>query len=153
MLDKEQLFTVLLKKLKSLIQYSFPVECTNCGRVYATLDQYLSQSEVLPQRRSRVTWFDHNDNSFTDIHRNYHCGSRLRVVINERRDKSESGIRKREIFDQRLKIFIAEGLETHCVRQELLKISHGEESEILKKNLNGAKLDEISHLLTQLSSC
>lgn len=133
MLDKEQLFAVLLKKLKSLIQYSFPVECTNCGRAYATLDQYLSQSKVLLQRRSRVTWFDHNDNSFTDIHRNCQCGSRLRVVINERRDKSESGIRKREIFDQLYKIFIAEGMETNCVRQELLKISHGEESEILKK--------------------
>ena len=128
MLDKEQLFTVLLKKLKSLIQYSFPVECTNCGHTYATLDQYLSQSEALSQKRSRVTWFDHNDNSFTDIHRNCHCGSRLRVVINERRDKSESGIRKRKIFDQLLKIFIAEGLETNCVRQELLKILRCEES-------------------------
>lgn len=112
------------------------------------MDQYLSQSETLSQKRSRVTWFDHNDNSFTDIHRNCHCGSRLRVVINECRDKSESGIRKKKIFDQLHKIFIAEGLETNCVRQELLKILRGEESILLKKYLRGTKIDEVSHLLS-----
>ena len=75
---------------------------------------------------------DDIDNTIVEVYRNCPCGSTLMDFFSDRRDISDSGLRRREKFAELLAYLIEKGWETQLARTELIKVLRGEKSELLK---------------------
>jgi len=86
---------------------AFPKTCNNCKRVYLTDIDFLLQTTPTPCLPSdvKVVMGAAEDDSqiFLEVFRNCACGSTLMDYFHCRRDLSENGIRKRDIFETILK--------------------------------------------------
>ncbi len=126
----------LLQNLYSGLQFmrasAFPKKCPSCERVYETAAVFLSQTESLRGKSGLKQSLDDDDKSLVELFRNCICGSTMMEECQDRRDTSELGIRRREKFGQMLELLKSSGMETAVARQELLKVMHGENSEVLK---------------------
>lgn len=119
--------------LQSLAESSFPKKCPNCGRVYANVEEYLSQTESVRNSKKPEQSTDDEENRGVDLFRDCVCGSTLLDAFNNRRDLSETGIRRREKFGCLLDKLNVAGFETDLARMKLLKLLRGKDSEMLKK--------------------
>ena len=53
--------------------------------------------------------------------------------FNDRRDVSEKGLKRRELFGKLLSMLIDKGVQSEIARNELLKVTRGETSQLLSK--------------------
>ena len=81
------------KKLKSHYKEVFPKKCKSCGAVYRNIEQYLQATERL--RKGDTIY----DEAGLQEYRNCPCGSTLVLWTADRRDNSEYGQARRELFD------------------------------------------------------
>lgn len=123
----------LFNGLKALSRSSFPKHCKSCGREYATEKEYVEQTEDVFGQSGLKKSYDDDDKPIVELFRNCVCGSTLMDCFNDRRDISEGGLKRRELFGKLLDILVSKGLEAGKARLELLKILRGDESDILKK--------------------
>ncbi len=85
----------------------FPKTCTVCGKVYSTCDEFLSKTSSL----DRGDLSQGPKNSVL-AYRNCDCGSTLTIKLEDLRDYSPEGIKRREEFRKRLKqVKETEGLD------------------------------------------
>lgn len=133
MLDEKQWLSDLYKGLQTLEELSFPKKCNKCGKIYVSLLDLVCQTIELTRSSGLILADDEENQSVIGLFRNCTCGTTLFVFCKNRRDVSEQGIRRRETFDQLLKMFEAAGVDALVARQELLKILRGEESELLRQ--------------------
>jgi len=121
------------KRLRSLIENSFPKRCANCGRVFENLEQYFRETRSLNRPGNPGQSYDDDGTPFVVVSRNCPCGSTLMEIFDDRRGQTEEGGRKRMEFNELLGLLMASGLEEDVVRTELRKAMRGEGSDILKR--------------------
>jgi hypothetical protein len=122
----------IFKGLKALSESSFPKKCGNCGRMFETCEQYLKETEKVGKSGMKES-IDDEDKPILEVYRNCICGSTLMDFFSDRRDLSEKGIRRRELFQKILDFLAQQGIPTHVGREELLKFMKSGESELLAK--------------------
>ena len=75
---------------------------------------------------------DDNDQPIIKLYRNCSCGSTLMNFFSDRRENSERGNRRREVFERLLLQLQQKGFTRAAGILEILKSLKGEESELLK---------------------
>ena len=123
----------IFKGLKTLSESSFPKKCGNCGRLFETSQQYLKETEKVGSDSGLKASYDDDDTPILEVYRNCICGSTLMDFFSDRRDLSEKGLRRREIFQKILNFLVEQGVPAQVGREELLKFMKSGESEVLAK--------------------
>jgi hypothetical protein len=113
--------------LQVLAAAAFPKHCNFCGRVYATADEFMLQTQSI---RKTITGlkqgFDDNNIAIVEAYRNCLCGSTLMDFFSDRREISEAGQHRRQLFDKLLPHLQQEkGLDKAAARSYLLGILAG----------------------------
>ena len=123
--------------LQALAASSFPKKCNNCGRVYHTVESFITETERINNSVSGLTSSTDEDGSkVVELFRNCVCGSTLMDAFNDRRDLSEKGEQRRNNFDRLLNMVQTNyNIDKSTAREELLKIMRGERSDIIKNIL------------------
>lgn len=94
-LDKMSLFTKsITETLESLYSEKFPKKCNTCGRMYNTREDFIAQTQDTI-KHGVVFWEEFGK---LQEYRNCVCGSTLLVATDDRRDNTEFGIARRELF-------------------------------------------------------
>jgi hypothetical protein len=123
----------LFRGLRALAESAFPKRCVSCGRTYETAAQFLAETQALvPGRTGLKQSVDDDGHDLVEVYRNCVCGSTLMEFFSDRRDTSEAGLRRRERFGELLDYLVRSGVERAVARQELLKVVHGGNSELLR---------------------
>lgn len=89
-------------KLKKLYKSKFPKKCNTCKRVYESREDYIAATAEIGQAKSLVY-----DRFGLQEYRNCVCGSTLMILTDDRRDVSEFGIARRQLFDGCLEKLLA----------------------------------------------
>ncbi len=124
--DKE-----LFDGLQALSDSAFPKKCGNCGREYRSPDEFLTRSQAIPGRSGLKESLDEDDTTIVEVFRNCECGSTLLDFFENRRDSSEKGNRRREVFGKMLALLQEKGLSVEEARGELKGVMNGKPSERL----------------------
>lgn len=123
----------LFDGLKALAESAFPKRCNSCGHHFETAEQFLLETQRVRANISGLKQsYDDNDASIVEVYRNCSCGSTLMDFFSDRRDISEQGLKRREIFGQLLDELVSKGWEKDLARSELLKFMRGEENTLLE---------------------
>ncbi|MFP4475170.1 MAG: hypothetical protein ACLFOY_06385 [Desulfatibacillaceae bacterium] len=117
--------------LTELVEDAFPRECSNCGRLYKSAEEFIEQTEAIRGRSGLTEYPGQEGKSAIYLFRNCVCGSTLMELFRDRRDLSLRGQKVREKFAQLMEILGAFGLDLDEARAELLKLLSGEESQVL----------------------
>jgi hypothetical protein len=126
--DDETLFA----NLRSLVESTFPKRCGNCGRNYSTAAEFfVATSALSPDRSGLKQTHDEDGKPIVELFRNCVCGSTLMGDFHNRRDLSEAGSKRRQRFDELLRLVQERGIEGAVARQELLKLMRGQKSELI----------------------
>lgn len=119
--------------LKALSHADFPKHCACCGRIYQTEEDYFHQTMAIGTTRTGLKCAQDDDESLLlELYRNCVCGSTLLAFFSDRRDPSAAGQRRRHLFDELLDYLLQTGVEANTARSELLRVIHGERSEVLE---------------------
>lgn len=118
--------------LSALFESSFPKKCSVCGKVYKNSDQFLSETQNMPNGRSSLKEaIEDNGTAIVEVFRNCACGSTLMDEFNSRRDNSSRGKKRRQQFDKLLKILQQQGIATEISRREIINFINGQHSDII----------------------
>ena len=132
----------LFKGLKSLSDNSFPKSCGNCGRNFETIEQYLKETNSLESSSGLKASFDDDEQPILEVYRNCICGSTLMDFFSDRRDLTERGRKRREIFQRVLKFLKQKGVSHDEGREAILAFMRSGESELLARfGINGKIYD------------
>ena len=122
----------LFDGLQALSDSAFPKECASCGRVYHSPRDFVTQSESIGGRSGLKHGYDEDDQPVVELFRNCVCGSTLMDFFSDRRDRSATGLKRREVFGKMLDHLQSRGMDNETARQELLRLMRGESSEKLE---------------------
>ncbi|MBI4998501.1 MAG: oxidoreductase [Rhodocyclales bacterium] len=126
--DDETLFA----NLQSLVESTFPKRCRNCGRNYATAAEFCAATSALsPDRSGLKQTYDEDGKPIVELFRNCVCGSTLMGDFHNRRDLSPAGAKRRQRFDDLLRLIQERGVDSAIARRELLKLMRGQKSELI----------------------
>jgi hypothetical protein len=126
----------LLDGLRELSKTAFPRKCSSCGRVYASLEDFINETRQLEGRSGLIENLgcpEEGDEPIVELYRNCVCGSTLMEFFSNRRDSSEIGQRRRKIFGQLLNLLIDKGVSAEDARKELLLLFQFKKSQLLEK--------------------
>jgi len=119
--------------LRALLESSFPKHCGNCGRVYESVEQFLAETEDMPDGRSSLKSALEDDGSeIVEVFRNCACGSTLMDEFNSRRDDSDQGKKRRAEFDNMLEALRRHKLPDSVARTEILNFLKGRPSHLIE---------------------
>jgi hypothetical protein len=133
MSTKDDLIADFYDGLTEIAKDAFPRECSNCGRIFQTIGDFITQTQTIRGHSGLTEYSDRGGRTAIYLFRNCVCGSTLMEMFRDRRDPTERGARVREKFAQLLEILAAFGLDVQESRRELLRVLHGDESEILNQ--------------------
>lgn len=118
--------------LRELAESAFPKQCRNCGRTYQTAAEFVAATQPIKADKSGLKQsIDDDGRAIVELFRNCVCGSTLMDSFNDRRDLSEAGLRRRQRFGELLEYLKGQGLPHLTARDELLKVTRGQPSELL----------------------
>ena len=121
---QEQLF---FEGLRALAEAAFPKHCACCGRVFATADEFLQQTQAMRQNVSGLKQsFDDNNVAIVEVYRNCLCGSTLMDFFSNRRDTSEASLQRRQLFEQLFPLLQEKGMDRGAARAYLLQVVRGQ---------------------------
>ena len=124
----------LFAGLRELAESAFPKQCRNCGREYATAQEFITATQPLSADRSGLkSSLDDDGEVILELFRNCVCGSTMMDNFNDRRDTSETGARKRQRFSELHTHLVNQGVEPTLATLELRKVARGQPSELLAK--------------------
>ena len=119
--------------LRALLESSFPKHCGNCGRIYESVEQFLAETEDMPDGRSSLKSALEDDGSeIVEVFRNCACGSTLMDEFNSRRDDSDQGKKRRAEFDNMLEALRRHKLPDSVARTEILNFLKGRPSHLIE---------------------
>lgn len=111
---------------------TFPKECRSCNRVFATPEEFFSNTEGIRADQSGLRESEDDDEQvIVEAFRNCQCGSTLMDSFSNRRDMSAAGQARRALFDRMLAYLVDNGIDADTARQELLTVARGGDSELL----------------------
>jgi hypothetical protein len=132
--------STLLVGLRALAESSFPKRCGTCGKIYDDVASYVIQTASISADRSGLKQSrDDDDQPILELFRNCTCGSTLMDFFSDRRDMSSAGELRRRRFEELIQQLLGRGLDRAVARTELLKVMHGQPSEILRATRPPAK--------------
>ncbi len=135
-----KLLSEIYDGLRSLAASDFPRKCATCGRVFESSEQFLAETESLWGASGLKTGHGDDDETVVELFRNCPCGSTLLEIYGDRRDSSAVGQLRRERFAALVKMLHERaGLDPVEARVEVLKVLHGERSEVLESIGYGRK--------------
>ncbi|MTW09361.1 oxidoreductase [Pseudoduganella eburnea] len=112
--------------LHALAASAFPKHCNYCGRVFATATDFMRQTQSVRQDITGLKQsFDDDSVAIVEAYRNCPCGSTLMDFFSDRRDVSEAGGRRRELFDKLLPHLEEKGMDRAAAREHLLRLLRG----------------------------
>lgn len=121
---QDQLF---FEGLRALAEAAFPKHCACCGRVFATADEFILQTQSMRQNVSGLKQsFDDNNVAIVEVYRNCLCGSTLMDFFSDRRDTSEASLQRRQLFEQLLLQLQEKGMGRGAARAYLLHLVRGQ---------------------------
>lgn len=123
----------LLAGLRELSESAFPKRCATCGRAFASVAEYVLETDRV---RADITGLkqstDEDGSHIVELFRNCPCGSTLMDVFADRRNTAEAGLQRRKRFGELLAYLVSSGLQAVVARDELLKVMRGEASPLLR---------------------
>lgn len=125
----KQVTSELLRGLRELSSSAFPKRCTNCGKVYPTAQDFISETQNMHGHSGLKASLDDNDDTIVDLFRNCSCGSTLMDSFQDRRQTQN--VQRREVFERLLEVLGAEGLDRPLARQLLLDSLQGKPHALL----------------------
>lgn len=118
--------------LSALFESSFPKKCPSCGKIYENSETFLTETQSMPSGRSSLKEaMEDNGTTIVEVFRNCACGSTLMDEFSSRRDDSGQGAKRRQQFDKLLDILQRNGFDAQVARIEILKVMHGQHSDII----------------------
>lgn len=79
--------------LHARLDTSFPKKCTNCGRIFGTVEQYFTETiDISEQDRGLKSFVDDDTVTIVEVFRNCPCGSTLMEMFDDHRDSSQEKI-------------------------------------------------------------
>lgn len=132
----------LFNGLVALAESAFPKHCNTCGREYLSAEQFLRETHQIRVDKSglKQSW-DDDDKPIVEVYRNCVCGSTLMDMFSDRRDSSEGGLKRRNRFGELMQMLISRGVSNDIARNELLKVVHGQKSELINTLIPPRKKD------------
>jgi DNA-directed RNA polymerase subunit N (RpoN/RPB10) len=112
------------KEFSPLQLEAFPKQCRSCGKVYADEKQFLAETSAaahVPSDIRSVHDDESEQNVYLEVFRNCTCGSTLMELFHSRRDLSEQGLTRRQLFDSMLNILLEAGHDRQEARAILLQ--------------------------------
>lgn len=125
----------LFAGLTALAESTFPKKCHTCGRQYPDVASFIAETQDLEHHTGLKASTDYDGETLVELFRNCICGSTLLDFFNDRRDLTHEGIKRRKTFSSLLNYLEARDINRQQARLEILKILHGEESELLSQLL------------------
>jgi hypothetical protein len=123
--------TDFYKDLRALHETSFPKRCGNCGKVFPSLDQFLSETRAVREASGLTETSLRAQRRLISLFRNCACGSTLMTECRDRRRTDLAGLRQREAFANLLRMMVDRGVRREKARRELLAVMRGAESQLL----------------------
>lgn len=111
----------LYRGLRAIWDTEFPKTCPKCGRVYASFEEYLFDTVPLAQCSGLMGYDIGENGQQVGLFRNCACGTTILAFCHDRRDLSEAGNRRRELFGELLDRLVDTGLSAQVARLRLLK--------------------------------
>ncbi len=109
-----------------MAESAFPKQCKNCGKMFLTAAQFLAETETIRQGITGLKQsVDDDDMTIVEVYRNCTCGSTLMDFFSDRRDVSDGGKKRRDLFDQLLPHLQKKGLDYTEARNCLLRLLRG----------------------------
>jgi len=110
----------LYQGLKAIWDTEFPKTCPKCGRVYGSFEEYLMDSDVLPNSSGLMGYDIGVPGQQVGIFRNCACGTTIMAFCYDRRDLSETGNKRRQLFTELMNRLVDVGISAMEARQKLL---------------------------------
>jgi hypothetical protein len=126
----------LFNGLHELVASSFPKSCSNCGRLFVSAEQFLSETQDFDLSNSDLKESVSQDGfNLAEAFRKCPCGSTLVEEFGDRRVQTEKGKKRRKTFGRMLAILEKKGVDSNVAKSELIKATHGKRSELVEKYL------------------
>lgn len=123
----------LFASLRALAASNFPKRCRNCGRVYASADEFFAATQpVRADHTGLKQGVDDAGQPVVELFRNCACGSTLLESFHNRRDRSTAGLKRRARFTELLEKLEAAGVGTETAAAELLKMMRGQPNALIE---------------------
>lgn len=122
----------LFADLKALSDSAFPKQCSTCGRVYHSPEDFFNHSRAPTFGSGLKGSRDEHNESIVELFRNCECGSTLMDFFMDRRDRSARGQKRRAVFGRLLDTLEKKGLSRRIGRQELTGVMNGNPSKRLE---------------------
>lgn len=110
----------LYQGLRAIWDTEFPKSCPKCGRVYDSFEEYLVDTHALPQGSGLMGYDIGDPGQQVGLFRNCACGTTIMAFCHDRRDVSEVGNKRRELFGELMNRLVETGASALEARQRLL---------------------------------
>jgi hypothetical protein len=111
----------LYQGLKAIWDTEFPKTCPKCGRVYGSFEEYLMDTQGLPHSSGLMGYDIGDPGQQVGLFRNCGCGTTIMAFCHDRRDLSENGNKRRQLFGELMNRLVDTGISALEARQRLLK--------------------------------
>jgi hypothetical protein len=110
----------LFRGLRAIWDTEFPKTCPKCHRVYGSFEEYLVDTFPLEHSSGLMGYSIHNPEQQVGLFRNCECGTTIMAFCHDRRDISEAGNRRRELFGELMNRLVEHGATEEEARRRLL---------------------------------
>lgn len=110
----------LYQGLKAIWDTEFPKTCPKCGRVYGSFEEYLMDTMALPNSSGLMGYDIGDPGQQVGLFRNCACGTTIMAFCHDRRDLSETGNKRRQLFGELMNRLVDTGVSAMEARQKLL---------------------------------
>ncbi|MEI6279526.1 MAG: oxidoreductase [Verrucomicrobiae bacterium] len=111
----------LYQGLRAIWNTEFPKTCPKCDRVYHSFEEYLVDTLPLHHSSGLMGYKVGDVGEQVGLFRNCACGTTIMAFCHDRRDLSESGYKRRELFAELMNRLIDNGISAQEARERLLK--------------------------------
>lgn len=110
----------LYQGLKAIWDTEFPKTCPKCGRIYHSFEEYLVDTLALPNSSGLMGYDIGDPGQQVGLFRNCACGTTIMAFCHDRRDLSETGNKRRQLFGELMNRLVEAGISAMDARQKLL---------------------------------
>ena len=125
------MFDEFYRDLKAYYLDSFPKRCSTCGRIFATAERFIAETEAIRGGSGLKEGLD-DLGQVVELFRNCPCGSTLMDIFADRRDDTEAGQARRRHFAELQALLVDQGLSSSEARRELRRFFQGEPSRVVE---------------------
>lgn len=111
----------LYQGLRAIWDTEFPKTCPKCQRVYGSFEEYLVDTLPLEHSSGLMGYSIRDPEQQVGLFRNCECGTTIMAFCHDRRDISEAGNKRRELFGELMNRLIDHGASAEEARRRLLE--------------------------------